>query len=161
MTMITLDAIEDIKKELSSLPEPKNKAISSNEAIRLMIDEIIELQKQGHTLKEIHTVISSKGVEISLRTFTQYVAEAKKNKPKKPKVRAKVETPSTPNSKVAKSSSPDKKATVAKPKQEPATEASIDNTIAIKTATNTTMDDTSVSSGRRSSFALKEDSDDI
>lgn len=88
---ITLDDINTLKKELSELPVREDLAISSIEAVKLMINEITELQQQGYKLKEIHSVITNKGINISERTFAQYVAEAKKNKPKKTKPRSKNE----------------------------------------------------------------------
>ncbi|MBU2714466.1 hypothetical protein [Zooshikella harenae] len=144
----TLNDINELKKELSELQEPEKQAISSNEAIKMMIDEITDLQKQGFKLRDIYQLIKKKGfIDISERTFNQYVFAAKREKPKKTKARTKPETTSVPKvSKNNKSTDKAIKSTVSAPKQTDTTKPVADDTLTSRIS---------------SSFTLKEDSADI
>lgn len=67
--------VEQIRNDLAEIPEMDNahRKISTREAIRSLSEEIRALQKRGHSLESISTMLTEKGIEIKPNTLKMYL----------------------------------------------------------------------------------------
>jgi hypothetical protein len=79
MMGIKIADIEDIKKKMNELPEVNSleREVSKKEAIKLMAEEIVQLQKRGYSTEMIAEFISNSGLQISVQTLKSYLTKAK------------------------------------------------------------------------------------
>lgn len=74
--------IDDVKKlgeKLKALPkiEVKPTEVNRQDAVKLLLPEIVSLQARGYTLNQVSEILSKDGIEISGSTLRSYLQRAK------------------------------------------------------------------------------------
>lgn len=89
----TTERLEAIAEKLRNMPPPvaQQKHYSKQGAVRVLVKEIITLQKRGYTLEQISETLRGEGLDIATPTLKSYMQRAKQTTRKKAQVAEKSE----------------------------------------------------------------------
>lgn len=84
---LTVAKVEDIATKLRDLPaaEQKERTVSKQETVRMLVKEIEQLQKRGYSLEHIAELLGAHGLEITPGTLRSYLRRISTDKHPKTK----------------------------------------------------------------------------
>jgi alanyl-tRNA synthetase len=79
---LQIGQIRKLQETISTLPEVTNQGdeISKLDAVKLMIEDITELQKKGYSVEMIADVFSQNGMQIAVSTLKSYMTKVRTDK---------------------------------------------------------------------------------
>jgi hypothetical protein len=121
----TDEQIEKLRRMLHDQPEKERTRHSKVEVVRILLPEIIGLQRKGYTISMIAELLHAQGIDISTRTLTQYIGQAKRQA--RQQTRKRGPAVASPVAPPVASNGPSQKKPAQKPTQKPAQKPVIDD----------------------------------
>ena len=103
---IEMEAVEKLQQRLATMPDYRPRLVTKTEAVRLLLPEILSMQKRGYSLSAIAGFLSEDGVVVSVMTLKAYMKQAGEKKRRKKGVRE-APAPSAPGGQREASTKPE------------------------------------------------------
>lgn len=82
---ITMKTVDSLRRKLDELPPQANEkqAMTKQEAVALLADEVAKLQARGYAVDEIATILTTNGLPLSPATLKSYLSRARSSSTKR------------------------------------------------------------------------------